>query len=89
VYTGGDTLRVVSSAGALVQTIDVGGQIASAFAIDSDGTLLFGTETGKCTYAECQRWLVAVEVPDRDGPAILQGTHLKFTHRNPGQQSGL
>jgi hypothetical protein len=47
VYTGGDTLRVVSSAGALVQTIDVGGMIASAFAIDSDGTLLFGTEDGK------------------------------------------
>jgi outer membrane protein assembly factor BamB len=47
VYTGGDTLRVVSSAGALVQTIDVGGAIASAFAIDSDGTLLFGTEDGK------------------------------------------
>jgi outer membrane protein assembly factor BamB len=47
VYTGGDTLRVLSSAGALVQTIDVGGAIASAFAIDSDGTLLFGTEDGK------------------------------------------
>jgi outer membrane protein assembly factor BamB len=47
VYTGGDALRVVSSAGTLVRTIDVGGTIASAFAIDSDGTLLFGTEDGK------------------------------------------
>jgi outer membrane protein assembly factor BamB len=47
VYVGGDKVRVVSGAGALLRTIDVGSAILSALALDADGTVVFGARDKK------------------------------------------
>jgi outer membrane protein assembly factor BamB len=47
IVVGGNKLRVVSTSGKLQRTIDVGTPIASALALDADGTVLFGDSSGK------------------------------------------
>jgi outer membrane protein assembly factor BamB len=47
IYVGGNKLRVLAPNGGLVRTMDVGSRVQSALAIDSDGTVFFGTSDGK------------------------------------------
>jgi outer membrane protein assembly factor BamB len=47
IYVGGNKLWMVSPAGILLRTFDVGSATSSSLAIDADGTVLFGGEDGK------------------------------------------